>query len=87
MANDHVEHIKNCTGKQLLARRLLCTCNGRAGSGHIPEAWTESAGGLPFICKSEIMNMTPPESAVIASDIAVKAEMFIWDLQIDLQAH
>ncbi len=35
-----------------------------------------------------IMNMTPPESAVIASDIAVKkAEMFIWDLQIDLQAH
>ena len=34
-----------------------------------------------------IMNMTPPESAVIASDIAEKAEMFIWDLQIDLQAH
>lgn len=34
-----------------------------------------------------IMNMTPPESAVIASDIAVKAETFTLDLQIVLQEH
>ena len=33
-----------------------------------------------------IMNMTPPESAVIASDIAVKSGN-ILDLQIDLQVH
>ena len=35
-----------------------------------------------------IMNMTPPESAVIASDIAVKKRKhFTLDLQIVLQEH
>lgn len=34
-----------------------------------------------------IMNMTPPESAVIASDIAVKSGNIYLDLQIVLQEH
>ena len=51
MANDHVEHIRivqeTVAGKEITFAHVM---GGPAGSGHIPEAWTESAGGLPFIC-------------------------------------
>ena len=67
-------------------RDYICTCNGRSGSiiyqklGLNPHLdYRSSAIG--------IMNMTPPESAVIASDIAVKSGNVILDSQTALQEH
>ena len=68
MANEYNEQIRivqeTVAGKEI----NICTCNGRSCADHLPEAqpnpqldYGSSAIG--------IMNMTPPESAVIASDI------------------
>ena len=72
MPNDHGEQIRivqeTVAGKEI----TFASCHGRSGSiiyqklGLNPQVdYRSSAIG--------IMNMTPPESAVIASDIAVKS--------------
>ena len=50
MANDHVEHIRivqeTVAGKEITFAHVM----GGPAPVIYPEAWTESAGGLPFIC-------------------------------------
>lgn len=63
---------QNRAGDRSRQRNHVRACDGRSGSGHIPEAGLEPQVDYQSSAIG-IMNMTPPESAVIASDIAVKS--------------
>ena len=73
MANDHVEHIRivqeTVAGKEITFAHVMGgpapVIYQKLGLNPQVDYWTQSAIG--------IMNMTPSESAVIASDIAVKS--------------
>ena len=85
MANDHVEHIRivqeTVAGKEITFAHVM--------GGPAPIIYQKLGLNPQVDYRSSaigIMNMTPPESAVIASDtLQSRVEMFIWDLQTVLQ--
>ena len=82
MANDHVEHIRivqeTVAGKEITFAHVM--------GGPAPVIYQKLGLNPQVDYRSSaigIMNMTPPESAVIASDIAVKSGNVYLGLQID----